>query len=348
VGVGKSGGRPGFGERVRREFVDLKNSMLSDDQLSFLTRTPRWFRWPLTFAYLLRGLFFKLTPTRRAVLILGVVLASIQVSVGQVRWDVNSLGIVLILFVLMLELKDKLLATTELEDGHAIQRALLPRQSPRVPGWELWLFTRSANEVGGDLVDFFSLAQDRFAVAVGDVAGKGLKAALLTAKLQATLRALAPDAPTLAALVGKVNAIFCRDSLPQMFSSLVYAEIASGGTAVRMINAGHIPPLVLSSAGITQMGKGGPALGLMPGAEFSEETVTLERNDLVVFYSDGVVEARDESGEFFGEERLRTVLAGAASHSPPLISQKLLDAVDGFRGEAKAHDDLTFLLLKRA
>ncbi len=338
----------GFTDRLRREYIDLRNSMLSDKQLATLSRIPRWFRGPSIVWFLLRGLFLKLTPTRRVVLIIGVVMASVQISFDHVKWDLNGLGILLILFVLMLELKDKLLATTELEDGHAIQRALLPQQSPVVPGWELWLFTRSANEVGGDLVDFFPVGKGRYALAVGDVAGKGLKAALLTAKLQATLRALAPDAQSLAGLAARVNTIFCRDGLPQMFSSLVYAEIAARGSSVRLINAGHIPPLVIRRGGVSQLDKGGPALGLMPKTKFKELRFTLRRHDLVAFYSDGVTEARNESLEFFGEERLRDLLSRTGSLSPALIGEQLLREVDAFRGEARAHDDLTFLLLKRA
>ena len=270
-----------------------------------------------------------------------------KISVGRASWDFSGVGILFILFVLMLELKDKLLATTELEDGHAIQRALLPNQSPHVPGWSLWLFTRSANEVGGDLVDFIPVAEGRYAVAVGDVAGKGLKAALLTAKLQATLRALGPDITSLSALAARVNSIFCRDSLPTMFSSLVYAELAPGSGNVRLINAGHLPPLVVRGSEIVQLVKGGPALGLMPGAEFSEETVQLERGDLILFYSDGLVEARNESGEFFGEDRLRAVLSSTSRLTAGMIGEELLAAVDRFRGEARAHDDLTLLVLKR-
>ena len=345
--TGRGSIEPNLVDRLRREFLDLRDAMLSDDQFVYLSGIPRWFRGPATVWCLLRRLFLKLTPTRRLVLIVGVVLAAMKISVGHESWDFTGVGILLMLFVLMLELKDKLLATTELEDGHAIQRALLPNQSPHVPGWSPWLFTRSANEVGGDLIDFIPVAQGRFAVAVGDVAGKGLKAALLTAKLQATLRALGPDTTSLPALAARVNSIICRDGLPQMFSSLVYAELAPGGGTVRLINAGHLPPLIVRKSGIAQSVKGGPALGLMPGAEFREETVELDPGDLILFYSDGLVEARNESGEFFGEDRLRAVLSSSSRLTSGRIGEELLAAVDRFRGEARAHDDLTLLVLKR-
>ena len=114
-----------------------------------------------------------------------------RVGSTQISIHFPTLGIAILLFILMLELKDKLLAREELEAGRAVQRALMPDSGPTIPGWDVSLFTRSANDVGGDLVDYVPLDDQRNGLVLGDVAGKGLPAALLMAKLQSTLRALA-------------------------------------------------------------------------------------------------------------------------------------------------------------
>jgi len=121
-----------------------------------------------------------------------------------------------------LELKDKLHAKTELEEGRSVQNALMPEENPKVDGWDIWLYTRPANDVGGDLLDFTKISENNYGISLGDVAGKGLSAALLMAKLQSTIRAIVPDYISLSEFGNKLNHIFCRDSLPKLFSSLIY------------------------------------------------------------------------------------------------------------------------------
>lgn len=341
-----------FWRRVGREFTDLKDAMLTEDQHSRLRSMWPLQRWATMGWWLLKGLFLKLTPTRRLLLVAGVIMLMVRLDYrtnGQsIGGNLDVVGLLLLLFVLMLELKDKLVAKHELEDGHAIQRALMPERVPEVPGWQLWLFTRAANEVGGDLVDCIRIRDQRFGVAIGDVAGKGLRAALLTAKLQATLRALGPDASSLPDLLGRTNSIFVRDSLPQMFASVVYAEISPDVSLVRLVNAGHIPPIVVRRGHVTQLEKGGPALGLMHQAAFPEERVTLDPGEFMVMYSDGLTEMRTSEGEFYGEGRLRTVLSECAPFTADVIGERLINEVDRFRGEARAHDDISIVILKRS
>ncbi|MCH8962050.1 MAG: SpoIIE family protein phosphatase, partial [Bacteroidetes bacterium] len=147
--------------------------------------------------------------------------------------------------------------------GRAVQFALMPKQHPTLPGWETWLFTRPAKEVGGDLVDYLAINEDRLGLALADVAGKGLGAAMFMAKLQSTLRAIAPNFERLSDLGAAVNQIFIRDGLPGRFISLVYLEIEPEAGQVRLLNAGHLPPLVVHADSIEEMPKGAPALGLV-------------------------------------------------------------------------------------
>lgn len=340
-----------FTERVRREFRDLRDAMLTDEQRARLRRHWAPLRWALGGFWLMRRLLMSLTPTRKVLLIIGLVLSLARITVQSDRMNTDGgiapAGLILILFVLMLELKDKLLARHELEDGHAVQRALMPERSPAVSGWRLWLFTRPANEVGGDLVDFVRLDRGRSALVIGDVAGKGLKAALLTAKLQATLRAFIPESPSLVDLVSRVNAVFRRDALPQVFASVACACIEEGKGAVEIVNAGHPPPLVVRLNSVEQLAKGGPALGLIDSAQFGRQAVDLAPGEIVLIYSDGLIETRNGAGEFFGEEKLRTMLAGSCESSAGELGDRLVEACDRFQGDAPAHDDLSLVILQR-
>jgi len=221
-------------------------------------------------------------------------------------------------------------------------------RSPAVSGWQTWLYTRPANDVGGDLVDYLERPDGRLGLALGDIAGKGLPAALLMARLQATLRALAPDAPSLADLGTTLNDIFYRDGLRSRFASLVYLEVTPGTSTVRLLNAGHPPPLIVRADGtVEEAPRGGPALGLMPGVGYTEQRLDLAPGNLLVVYSDGVTEARNAYGWFFEEDRLRALLPEVAGRSAERAGRRVLSAVEAFTGDARPHDDLSLVVLKR-
>ncbi len=344
--------RGDFERTLRRDFTELKEFMLTEErqkQLRDMRQVKRW----LTMAWwFLESLFLKLTPARRILLLIGVFLVGSTLTVGTdnggARFEgFHLIGALVLLFIIMLELKDKLVAHEELEAGHAVQNALMPERMPQLPGWSIWLFTRSANEVGGDLVDFIQITPDRAGVTLGDIAGKGLRAALLTAKLQATIRALVPDVSSLTQLGGKLNFIFCRDSLPNLFASVVYLDIQPNSGTVRMFNAGHLPPLVLRGDQIEKTEKGGMALGLSPLASFNEQHLELAKNDLILVYSDGLTEARSEQGAFFGEQRILDMLPQLATYSTQQIGERFVAEADRFIGDARAFDDISIAILKR-
>ncbi len=338
---------------IRRDFRELKQFMLTEERQKRL-ESMGWFkRWLYFYWWLFKSLLLKLTPARRILLAVALLFLLLQdnfnIGGGDVRisFHFTPVSIFLLLFVLMLELKDKLLAKEELEAGRAVQNALMPPRSPDVPGWRLWLFTRSANEVGGDLVDFIKISDTRFGISVGDVAGKGLRAALMAAKLQATLRALATDGSSLKSFFAKLNRIFCRDCLPNMFASLVYVELQANSGTIRLVNAGHLPPIIIRGTRAEEMKKGGTALGLLSTAAFTESTLSLRRNDILLVYSDGFIEARNEAGEFFGEQRLLDLLPRVAVSSTDELGERIVAELDRFVGEARAADDLSMVIMKK-
>jgi phosphoserine phosphatase RsbU/P len=345
--------RGDFKRSVQRDFEELKEFFLNENRKKRLAQMSWLSRGLYTFGWLLKSLFLKLNPARRILLVVAVVLLIVtrdfqfQGEQLQINFNFTILSGIIILFILMLELKDKMLARNELEAGRAVQHAFMPDKSPDVPGWSIWLFTRTANEVGGDLVDFQKIDEHRFGLSLADVAGKGLSAALLMAKLQATIRALAPDFDLLNELGTKINKIFCRDSVRSFFASLVYLQIKSDSNIMRILNAGHLPPILINRLGIKEVQKGDPAIGLMPDSDYREHGVEFQPGDLIIVYSDGITDAKNELDEFFGTQRLLKILSSVKNNTVKEIGEQILKGIEDFIGQKPLYDDLSLVIIKR-
>jgi hypothetical protein len=339
-------------KNVRREYADLKRHFLTDERKRRLEEMGRIRRSLAITYWLFKTLILKLSPTRRLLLLIGIVLLPFLVEVttdsGTTRLGYHRIiGLGLILFVLMLELKDKLLARDELEAGRSVQQALLPPETVPIPGWEVWMHSESAREVGGDLVDLLEISPQRFALILADVSGKGLGAALFTAQIQAIIRGLAPDYTDLSQFARKLNEIFYRVSLPNRFASLIYLELIPNSGNLQLLNAGHMPPLRIHDGAVQELPKGNPALGLMPHLSFQPKEIRLQPGDTLVIYSDGLTEARNEQGEFFGEDALREILKKHAHRSAREMGEQIIHQLAEFRKETPAFDDTSLIILKR-
>jgi hypothetical protein len=336
-----------FIRQIKKDFLEIRDFFVDKHREKRLQEMGKFRRaWYLTW-WLIKILFFKLSSFRRILLILAIYFIFSAGNNGDISGGKIIIGALLFFFIILLELKDKLLAREELEAGRSIQQALAPEPTPSVPGWDIWLYTHPANDVGGDLVDYLKINGNRYGIAIGDVAGKGLPAALLMAKLQATLRAVVPDFSSLSKLAQKLNSIFYRDSLPNRFASMVYVEINTDTNLIRFVNAGHFPPIVTGHGVLTEMDKGAPALGIMPESTFIEESYQLKSGDLFIIYSDGVTEARNEAGEFFGDDRLANLLPKVEGLSATEAGTTILQNVNSFIGDARATDDLSLIILTR-
>ena len=331
---------------VRKSFRELREFYIDEERRRLLTSMGRVKRWFLTGWWLLKAMLLKLSPVRRLFLVVGIAML-FNVSIGNKNpSNYTVFGGLIFLLILMFELKDKLAAKTELKEGHAVQEALLPVKRPKIEGWDIWLYYKAANEVGGDLLDFLKLDESRFGLALGDIADKGLKAALLMAKLQATLQALAPDYTNLAKLAAKINEISYRDGLPKSFASLVYLELAPKSRSVRLVNAGHLPPVIVGPDGVEEFPKGDPALGLSSGAIYNERNLTLKPDEIFVIYSDGVTEARNNTDELFGDERFQDLLREQNGLTAEQIGNLIVRQVAIFAGDAARADDLSLAIIK--
>lgn len=333
-------------------FDDVEAFYLDEASQRRLARVGRFRRFFLRLFWLVRGLLMKLTPARRLLLAFAILLLLPGIHIGgeqgfRVDLRVPLVSMLIVMVVLMLELKDKLIARNELIAGRAVQLALMPPESPVIPGWDVWLYTEPANDVGGDLVDHLPFDDIHHGIALGDVAGKALPAALLMVKLQATLRALVPLFPRLDALGAGVNRILHRDGLPNRFATLVYLALTPQSGQVRYLNAGHPPPQVVRGASIEDLPGGSIALGFVPDAEFSELSIDLADGDLLVVVSDGVIEAMNAAGDFFGDDRLRAAIGGARRHAAKELGKSILSALQAFIGDMKPHDDVSVVVVRR-
>jgi serine phosphatase RsbU (regulator of sigma subunit) len=309
-------------------------------------------RWAFTVLFwILKSLLMKLSPARRVLLLVALVLAAAgweRFTVGssfQVNFDFRLWGFILLLIVLMLELRDKLLARDEIAVARQVQLALLPSRHPEIPGWSVWSVSRPANDVGGDLVDYIELDGFRHGVLLGDVAGKGLGAALLTAKLQATLRALVPDAPSLDELGGRVNQIIHRDGIDNRYATLFFAELEHDSGHMRYLNAGHNPAYAIRADGVEKLGASSFPLGMLEEAAYEEGGIDLAPGDLLLVYSDGLTEAANANDEEFGNERLEKLLPELRNRPPEGVGAHLLAHVDRFLGDARLTDDMSIAVV---
>jgi len=235
----------------------------------------------------------------------------------------------------------------ELEIGRRIQRELLPREPLRSSFAEIGGLSIPAREVGGDFFNYFSLRDGEVAVLLGDVSGKGVGAALLMANLQAALRARLFVEPDLARLVDALDREMESDEPLAAYVTLFLAVLEGRSGTLRYVNAGHNTQFVRHSDGtVRRLASSGRPPGLYPGGGYVEESVTLGEGDSLFLFTDGIVEAEDESGEPFGTERLEAVLGVHRGDDLDGLLGRAHEAVRSHRGPHEAEDDATMLALR--
>jgi hypothetical protein len=340
-------------DSMGRDLRDLYRFFLDSETRARLETMGRVYRTFWLIGWLLKSLLLKLSPSRRFLLLLAMVLGilgwtSLTWRGVSVNFDFRPWGFLLLLFILMLELKDKLLARDEIQVARSVQQALLPREHPDLRGWDIWSYSVPANDVGGDLVDYIELGPERLGVVLGDVSGKGLGAALLSAKLQATLRALGPESPSLDDLGERMNTILVNDGLENRFATMFYAEIGSDSSHIRYLNAGHNPPYLLRRSGaVEELPPSSCPLGMLPGSRYDEGLVDIEPGEFLLVYSDGVTEAMNAGGEEFGEARVQALLAELGRLSPERAGKRLLQEIDLHLDGEHPQDDLSVVLIRK-
>ena len=334
-----------LGRNVWRDLEDSYGFFLDDEEREQLAEMGDLERHLVTVIWVLKRLVMSPAPSRRWIVLSSF--AGFVYGLATLRWEVLAIAFLALLFLFMFELRDKLLARDELEVGRAVQLALLPSANPELAGWDIWLYSRPANDVGGDLLDYIERRDGRLGLALGDVAGKGLGAALLMSKLQSTLRAYAYDTESLVDLGSRTNRVFCRDGLSNRFATMVFVTLGSNESRVRVLNAGHPPPLLLSGGAVTTLPPVALPLGVMPDAKFQEQALETKPGDVVLIYSDGLSEATNADDEMLGDDQVVEHLRQIGSLSATDVGERMLEVVRDFVGEARVHDDLSIAVLRR-
>jgi sigma-B regulation protein RsbU (phosphoserine phosphatase) len=235
----------------------------------------------------------------------------------------------------------------ELRIAQEIQHALFPETTPSGSGWEASAHFRPARELGGDLYDFYDLGGGQLGVATGDVAGKGVPAALYAAFASGAIRSRAFERRGPADLMQRVNRTLRRRGVEGLFCTLAYALFDFEDRSLRLANSGLPHPLHYRAAGkrAAPLDVSGLPLGTFDGVSYDEIAVELGRGDAVVFFSDGLVEAR-RGREEYGTERLLRGLEGHAALPAAELGERLLGDLEAFLGEAAATDDVTLIVVK--
>jgi sigma-B regulation protein RsbU (phosphoserine phosphatase) len=238
---------------------------------------------------------------------------------------------------------------SDLENAKDVQEASFPKKNVAIPGLCCDTFYKPAQSIGGDYYDFFPLPADRWGIAIGDVCGKGIGAALLMAGLQGSLRAQARHAYSdLSALIADVDRLVHAASPKDLYASLFYAEYDVATRVLRYVNAGHNAPIVLrwkhGQCEVFHLESSGTPLGLLESPQFTSKAFPLEAGDVFVAYTDGITEAESPDNELWSMERLENLLRSCRDPAPAQIIKRILDEVTAFANGRLQRDDVTLLV----
>ena len=247
--------------------------------------------------------------------------------------------------------RDQLVALqNELSVASSMQQSILPTVFPQGEDFKSFASMEPARNVGGDFYDFMRLENGRVGLAIADVSDKGVPAALFMMSSRTLLKGSAIGNVRPRDTLKEVNDLLCEDNDALMFVTLIYAVYDPETGELSYANGGHNSPVVVHPDGTSTIlpMTGGIALGVMPGFEFDQDSITLEPGDTLILYTDGVTEAMNEAGEEYGMERLCEILASAPSREAEQVTNAIFESIREFAGEAPQSDDITCLTFHRA
>lgn len=227
-----------------------------------------------------------------------------------------------------------------------IQRRMIPEQPPDHPFVEFGCVYNPSLDVGGDFYDFIRLPASGVGLTIADMVGKGIPAALLMASVRSALHAFAVNEHGVIDVIASVNRHMCRDTLPNEFATVFYGIFDADDRVLRYVNAGHDPPLLFKNDAFTRLDTGGMVIGVDAEQVFEEEVIALEPNDVIVFYTDGVLDAMNFQGEHFGRRRLREAIRKHRDLPPMVFAQQIMWDIRRFAGLAPQTDDITIVVAK--
>ncbi|MBI5417376.1 SpoIIE family protein phosphatase [Candidatus Poribacteria bacterium] len=233
----------------------------------------------------------------------------------------------------------------EMKIASQTQQSLLPHCPPKIENYDIFGFNTPAKDTGGDYYDFIKINDNNLALTIGDITGKGMPAALLMATARAYIRALSnPD--SIKEMLGKVNNAMCVDTEQDKFLTLFYGILKPKENTFVFTNAGHDQPFWFHGDTVEKLSTGNLFLGSFPGVPYSEKTIKLNKNDMLILYTDGIVEAHNEAKELFGEERFIEFIKANRALSAKDLVNKIYEEIKKFIGKCSQQDDITLIILK--
>ena len=235
----------------------------------------------------------------------------------------------------------------EIEIARDVQEHLFPQNYPAIAGLDFAGLCRPARGIGGDYYDFLELADGGLGIAIGDVSGKGIPAALLMASLQASLRGQTISGTSdLAKLMTNVNRLIFETSASNRYATFFYGQYDPSSRRLTYVNGGHNPPLVFRESEVLKLEEGGPVIGLFKPARYSQASLTLASGDVLLLYTDGISEAMNASDEEWGEDKMMDAARACRSRPASEMIDELVLAADAFVAGAPQHDDMTVMVVK--
>jgi sigma-B regulation protein RsbU (phosphoserine phosphatase) len=360
-----------FWQRVSegRDIDDLWSQFAADARSSYgfygkdvdwdtVNKLPMWKRPFRVAIQLFWAMMNKLTPARRVLLLIAVILLffsgiQFQVDNNHAEIKLEFVSALLFLLLLSLELADKVVMKRDLEIAREIQMWLVPSEPPAIPNAEVAFSTRPQNSVAGDYYDAFYPLRNgdtggKLMLVMADVAGKSVPAALLMATLQASLRTIASEGPPLSELAERLNHYACEHSLGgQRFTTAVIGEFDPGSRQLSYVNAGHNSPVIRRANGaIERLESAAVPFGIPGGSGFPAAQVELHAGDTLILFTDGVVEAFNAANEEFSDARWVSVIRSLPPVSAQATLRMLMKSVDDFVGATRQSDDITCLVLQ--
>jgi len=295
-----------------------------------------------------RGEYFGLMPAGKELEVTSITIHRIVGSRIAEEWSQGSGLAEMTQHQLEQERIERERVEQELRVARSIQQASLPKEVPKLEGWQISPFYQPAREVGGDFYDFLELKDGQLGLVVGDATGKGVPAALVMASARSMLRAVAQASESPGEVLGSINDPLVTDIPPNMFVTCFYAILDPKSGRLTYANAGHdLPYLHRRNAEAEDLRARGMPLGLMPGMSYEEKEIVFEAGQAALFYSDGLVEAHDPEGEMFGFPRLRALVAEHTAEKS--LGEFLMEELYSFVGEGwEQEDDITLLTLRRS
>lgn len=305
-------------------------------------------RWLLFIRNFIIAILRKLTPLRRLLFSIAIFIFAAGVITDNPQW--YGFSIYILVFLLVLEVADKIVAKDEISIAREVQDSMLPKSAPSYEGYDVDCYCQTANDVGGDFIDFVC-RNEKLLISVGDISGKGMGAALHMVHVRAIIRYVADLIPEPVDILKTLNKDILKNFKKGLFLTVVLAEINK--EKIKLCRGGHPPILYFqkSENKCIELRPKGSALGMMNETLFDSTADTLEitpqSGDVIFIYTDGIFEAMNSNKDEYGLAKVKEVLSVNAYKDVSDIKRIMVNSVDNFRGMNEVNDDITFAIIKR-